>query len=177
MRLAAAPVSTVQDPSVLRGESRRWARMPSRRAAEFVAGRALARRLADAAGLGWHGLAASSIRHKPAPVGGGYDLSISHGAGLVAVAIVESGSVGIDVAAHPLPTAIERRLCAPGDRGLELAEVLAVKEAYAKARGVGLALGFDRVGVAEIERMPGVHVLRHRLGALRICAVWIEAGA
>jgi phosphopantetheinyl transferase len=177
MRMAVASIAAVQDPSVLRGETERWSRMPSRRAAEFLAGRGLARRLAGAAGLRWRGLAAPSVRHKPAPVGGGYDLSISHDGGLVAVAIVGSGTVGIDVATHPLPTGITRALFAPDDHGLEPAEVLAAKEAYAKARGVGLALGFGRVSIAEIERMPGVQLLRHRVGPMRLCAARIEAGA
>lgn len=177
MRLAFAPIGPPQDPGVLHSETERWERMPRRRAAEFLAGRALARRVVAAAGLGWRGLAAPSPRHKPVPVVGGYDLSVSHSGGMVAVAVVESGAVGIDVAVHPQPAAIARKLRAPADDDRELAELLVLKEAYAKARGVGLALGFDGISAAEIERMLGVHVLRHRSGAVRLCAVRIEAGA
>ncbi|NQX10996.1 4'-phosphopantetheinyl transferase superfamily protein [Microbacteriaceae bacterium VKM Ac-2855] len=186
--MAVTTVGLPADPAVLLGETERWQRMPALRGREFLAGRALARRLATASGSPWVGLEVVSERWKPRPVAGGYDVSIAHDGRFVAAAMATTGRVGIDVvdAERALAVGIARRLCTPaesralptGPAGLpRLRELLAVKEAYAKALGVGLALGFDGVAAEEIERLPGVTVISRRTAEMELCAVHIEDAA
>ena len=83
--------------------------------------------------------------------------SLSHTRGLVACALVHGRSVGVDVedASRAAPLEVAERYFAaaelgdlrtapPGERARRFFEYWTLKEAYAKARGLGLALPFDR---------------------------------
>jgi len=87
----------------------------------------------------------------------GLRFSLSHTRGLVACAVTERRALGIDVeaAARPAPMEVAERCFTPGerhdigaaapsDRARRFFEYWTLKEAYAKARGLGLWLPFDR---------------------------------
>lgn len=129
-----------------------------------LAARALLRR---ALSRGAAAVPAPNWRFEPAPGGKPAILSppsairfnVSHTAGLVAVALADV-EVGVDVEGVParLPRDVVDRSFAPEERDAVLAdpgratarfaEIWTLKEAYAKARGLGLALPFDSFAVA-----------------------------
>lgn len=102
---------------------------------------------------------------------GGLSVSVTHTPGLVAVAVTEDVDVGVDaewIDRRVNFDQVARRFFAPSERD-ELAQLpdserrrrffryWVLKEAYAKARGLGLAIGLDRVRF--IEPGEGIVVL------------------
>lgn len=102
---------------------------------------------------------------------GGLSVSVTHTPGLVAVAVTEGVDVGVDAECVDRRVnfdQIARRFYAPLERD-ELAQLpdperrrrffryWVLKEAYAKGRGLGLAIGLDRVRFSESDE--GIFVL------------------
>src|SRR5262249_14908767 len=132
-----------------------WARR------EFVAGRALLRaaltRYADVPPGSW--AFQNDARGKPHLVAGSPALSfnVSHSSGVVACIVARKGRVGVDVESRARstdPLDLAKRYFAPqeaeelmalsdGQQRRRFFEMWTLKEAYAKARGLGLGLAFD----------------------------------
>jgi 4'-phosphopantetheinyl transferase len=136
-----------------------------RDARSYVRARALLRetlsRWCDVPARAWRFEADSYGRPVIASPRSGLRFSVSHTARLVAVAVTTGRDIGIDAEQIPasIPyeilgmvfTAGERRLLESvdeQDRTTRFAELWTLKEAYAKARGLGLSLPLDRYGFA-----------------------------
>lgn len=138
----------------------------------FVAGRVLVRELvAERTGVAAR-LVALRVdgRGRPRVVAptGAPDVSISHARGVVAVAIATGGRVGIDLEARPADAdrpALERVALAPEERrraqrlrpevrAERALRAWAVKEAYGKLTGRGIALAPDELTVARVAGRP-----------------------
>jgi 4'-phosphopantetheinyl transferase len=127
------------------------------------------------------------------------NFNISHTAGLTVFAIARARAIGVDVEAldrrEPSPGLIERALdrgeadrvmrAGAGERTGAFLEYWTVKEAYAKARGVGLALGLRGVAVGGSPDLPHLdppggagdwQVRRLRPGAGIVGAVVADGG-
>jgi 4'-phosphopantetheinyl transferase len=93
---------------------------------------------------------------RPAPA-----FNLAHAGELVVCALVNAGDVGVDVeriSDITDPTALAETACSPGERAhleslppaaraAHFAALFTIKEAYLKARGVGLAEPLDRITV------------------------------
>jgi 4'-phosphopantetheinyl transferase len=152
-----------------------------RRRAQFLAGRALLRHALDrtlgAPARHWELVAAPGGKPVLAHPGPSWDFSISHSGALVLCAVATRGCVGVDIervsrrrtpwatfarqVLHPMEM---RELDGLDDqlrwRGLYRAWTL--KEALAKAMGLGLALCFRDVAIAKNE--PSLLALPHASG-------------
>jgi 4'-phosphopantetheinyl transferase len=156
-----------------RARSSRLVHAPDRR--RFVVGRAALRMVLARYGGGAPGEVAfaRTPAGKPVlagPAGGTLRFSASHRAGLALCAIVAGREVGVDVeriVRGPVQDLVADRILAPGElavlRALPPAEreraffaVWTRKEAYAKARGLGLALPFDRFTVSADPEAPAL---------------------
>jgi 4'-phosphopantetheinyl transferase len=162
---------------LLAGERARLARMAAAPGARFLAGRVLLR-AALLEGLGPH---AAGVRLR-APDGGrpelegaasdGASASLAHTHGLVVCALARGATVGVDVewlgrrlAPQPLadrffaPDEAERlRRTAASTRSAAFLRLWTAKEAYLKARGLGIAGHLSRVAVVEDGEPPALRL-------------------
>lgn len=148
-------------------------------AAEFLWGRALARSVL--ARRSARPPAALRFEHgpngRPSLAGGGPSFNLSHARGLIALAVAESGEVGVDVEtearrtdtaaiAHRYFSARELRSFAGLDRAARrhrFFELWTLKEAYLKALGIGIGVplaSFSIVPAGERRGARGSHALR-----------------
>jgi 4'-phosphopantetheinyl transferase len=94
------------------------------------------------------------------PIVGAPAFNVAH-AGELVVCAVAGVDVGVDVEGLDIPDALalagtacspgERALLEslpPGERSAHFAALFTIKEAYLKARGVGMSIALDRIGVA-----------------------------
>lgn len=178
----------------IRGTAARARRIVGRAAARIV--------LADSVGASTTSMQiVTSDRGKPFVPGWGGTFSVSHSGDLVAVAITTAGDIGIDVEklrdrnviqiAHRLFTAREARFVAGANDAVRLQRFYALwtsKEAWLKARGVGLAVPLDTFeidssGVVSAEERAEGHagslmrlsVPADNVGALALVGARIES--
>ncbi|MFF2487750.1 4'-phosphopantetheinyl transferase family protein [Microbacterium sp. NPDC058062] len=140
----------------------------------------------------WRGFEATPRGVKPRLADSTLDVSIAHAGDRLVVGVVEHGRIGVDielVASVFDQPSLARRLCTPSERrradGLGPAErrawltqLWAVKESYAKALGVGLALDFRQVDAAGLRHRDAVRgVLTPAAGTshAKIAVSWVTA--
>jgi 4'-phosphopantetheinyl transferase len=149
--------SEVQAGEAMRSDERRW---------EYWTVRALARRLLTAHFGVWPGMVTfpSDARGKPSvcehPWRSHMHISFSHSAGFVAVAATRDGPVGVDlervasfsdrVAMRTFSHSERQRLARLEGviRDREFFRIWTLKEAVSKAWGLGMAMSFPRVEIA-----------------------------
>jgi len=155
--VAFAAVAGLRDVPPAGADARASRDLPDWRRAEFLAARALLRRLlADYVDRAGPAAAGSPILARPSgqPYLQGHpelSISLSHDAGQVAAALGLGLSVGVDVQVPvPAPAALLRRCCRPpvratlatlpaADRDHEFAWIWTVQESCVKATGQGIA--------------------------------------
>lgn len=137
----------------------------------FAVAHGLARQALAAAGGGgpgaWHLGGTREGRPLPRGPAGAPDLgvSLSHTGGLVAVAVAAATDVGVDVERHDaalparelarfLSRAEAAAVLAADDQAAEFVRRWCLKEAYAKARGLGMALPFESFTVTPAPALP-----------------------
>ncbi|MFD1330382.1 4'-phosphopantetheinyl transferase family protein [Methylopila musalis] len=159
-------------------ERERWRRFvaPGARA-QFLAARLLLRRTLSryhaAPPEAWRFAAGAHGRpHVAEPVGAGLEFNLSHTDGLVALAVSREREVGVDVenvsrvldtealapAVFAPPEAAAFAATAPADRLETFFALWTLKEAYAKARGLGLSLPLDSFAFDLAGAAPALHV-------------------
>ncbi len=146
VRVELATVDTVDVRVVHPTDEQRARDMSPWRRAEFLAGRALIRRLlAAVAPQAENAEVRRDARGRPELVGWPIGVSVSHDDGVVAAAVAPGGRVGVDVQRVPARHSawLARRLLGrhyrPAVPVSELAWVWTAQEACVKADGTGLA--------------------------------------
>ncbi|QKJ20296.1 4'-phosphopantetheinyl transferase family protein [Microbacterium hominis] len=155
--------------------------------------RAWVRELVTELGAPWRGFAEVPRGTKPLLADGppGWDIGIAHSGPWVVAGVAQSGRLGVDIeAVAPVfdQPALVRRLCSPAEREtidrmdaatrrIRLTRLWTIKESFAKALGVGLALDFTTIEADTLGEQSGLRSVRTASldgGRVMIAVTWVD---